>query len=449
MATSPEIRYARAADGTHLGYQVMGDGPVDLLCVGYGTMISIDMRDEEPHFRDFEARLSAFTRFIRFDPRGIGLSDPISARTKAKVEVAAADAVAVLDAVGSERASVFAAGNSGITALTIAATSPERVASLILVHAFARLARAADYPAGIPTRLIDQFVQGVLAEDGEVNDVDDARVLAPTLARDPGYRAWWKRAGQRGASPKSAGALLPMAVRADVRPLLADIACPALVIQRTDSRLVSTGHGRYLADHIADSRLVELPGEDHLPYSGDSDAVVDEIEEFLTGARSGGADRVVTTILFTDIVGSTVQAERVGDHAWRMLLDRHDDMVREQLRRFHGREIKTTGDGMLATFDSPANGMRCARAILDAAGGIGVEVRAGLHTGEVERRGDDVSGIAVHIAQRVSSLAGPGEVLVSRTVTDLVAGSTFAFDDRGRHELKGVAGTWQLFLVRS
>jgi class 3 adenylate cyclase len=221
-------------------------------------------------------------------------------------------------------------------------------------------------------------------------------------------------------------------------------------VQRTKGRVLSPGHGRYLADHIAGAALVELPGADHLPYSGDADAIVDEIEEFVTGVRSGGdPDRVILTILFTDIVGSTEQAERLGDRSWRLLLDRHDEMVREEIRRFRGREIKTTGDGVLATFESPTGGMRCARAILGSADQIGLELRAGLHAGEVELRGDDVSGIAVHIAQRVSSLADAGEVLVSRTVADLVTGSMLEFDDRGEHELKGVAGTWQLFLVRS
>jgi class 3 adenylate cyclase len=208
-------------------------------------------------------------------------------------------------------------------------------------------------------------------------------------------------------------------------------------------------HGRYLADHIAGAHLVELPGADHLPYSGDPGAIVDEIEEFLTGARSGGdPERVVMTILFTDIVGSTEQAERMGDRSWRLLLDRHDELLREQVRRFRGREVKTTGDGMLATFDSPTSGLRCAQAILASAVHVGLEIRAGLHTGEVEVRGDDVSGIAVHIAQRVSSMAGAGDVFVSRTVSDLVTGSAFEFEDRGDHPLKGVAGTWRLFVLR-
>jgi class 3 adenylate cyclase len=450
VAAASETHYARAEDGAHLAYQVRGDGPRDILCVGYGTFISIDMRDEEPHFRAFEARLGSFGRFIRYDPRGIGLSDPASASLELALEVAAADAIAVLDAVGSERAALFAAGGSGLTSLTVAATYPERVSSLVLVNCYARLGRSADYPEGLSNELIDTFLAGVLAEEGEATEVDDAGLMAPTLAQDPTYRAWWKRAGQRGASPSSARALLPASLGGDVRSRLGKVGCPTLVVQRKKDRVLSPGHGRYLAEHIAGAQLVELPGADHLPYSGDAAAIVDEIEEFLTGARSGGdPERVIMTILFTDIVGSTEQAERLGDRSWRLLLDRHDEMLREQLRRFRGREIKTTGDGMLATFESPTSGMRCALAILASADQVGLEIRAGIHTGEVERRGDDVSGIAVHIAQRVSSMAGAGDVFVSRTVADLVTGSAFEFEDRGDHPLKGVAGTWRLFRLRS
>ena len=449
MVTASETHYARAQDGAHLAYQVRGAGPRDLVCLGYGTFVSIDMRDDEPHFRAFEERLGSFSRFIRYDPRGIGLSDPAVASSDLALDVAAADAIAVLDAVESDRATLLAAGGSGLTAVKVAATFPERVASLVLLNCYARLAIAADYPVGHPNEVIDDFLERVLTDDGEDATVDDAALLAPTLAQDPAYRAWWKRAGQRGASPRSARALLPATIGGDVRADLGGVDCPTLVVQRTKDRILSLGHGRYLADHIAGAQLVELPGADHLPYSGDADALVDEIEEFVTGVRGGGdPDRVIRTILFTDIVGSTMQAERLGDRSWRLLLDRHDEMVRDQLRRFRGREIKTTGDGMLATFESPTGGMRCARAIVAAAEQVGLEIRAGLHTGEVELRGDDVSGIAVHIAQRVSSLAGAGEVLVSRTVADLVTGSTLEFEDRGPHELKGVAGTWQLFRVQ-
>ena len=444
----PDTRYAKTGDGSHIAYQVMGDGPLDLVCVGYGNTVSIDMRDEEPHFRRFESRLGSFARFIRFDPRGLGLSDPVTSGTLLGLEHWVDDVMSVLDAVGSAEAVLFAVGGSSLTALLAAASYPERISSLVLLHGYARLIRDEDYPCGFPQRVIDRFLESVLdvSGDGE-GSLDDIELLAPSLAGDPEFRAWWKRAGQRGASPASARALLNTTFAGDVRAALPLISVPALVLHRVDS-VFSLSLSRYLAENISSASLVELPGRDHLPYSGDSEAILEEAEEFLTGVRgTSNVERVLTTVLFTDIVGSTELASRVGDAAWHDLLDRHDTLVRAELRRFRGREIKTTGDGILATFDGPARGMRCASAICRAARGIGVEVRAGLHTGEVEMRGDDVSGIAVHIAQRVSALAGPGEVFVSRTVVDLVAGSGIEFQDRGEHELKGLGGSWRIFAV--
>ena len=277
--------------------------------------------------------------------------------------------------------------------------------------------------------------------------MDDVQLLAASLSGDPGFREWWARAGRRGASPAAARANLEMSFSGDVRSALPLIDAPTLILHR-DPSLFSVGHARYLAEHLGHARLVVLPGGDHLPYGADSDTVIDEIEEFLTGVRGGAAtDRVLTTVLFTDIVGSTERVARSGDRAWHELLDSHDAMTRSELRRFRGREVKTTGDGLLATFDGPARAIRCAQSICAGARRLGIEVRAGLHTGEVEVRGDDVGGIAVHLAQRVSSCADAGEVLVSRTVVDLVAGSGIAFDDRGVHELKGIEGTWGLFSV--
>jgi class 3 adenylate cyclase len=286
--------------------------------------------------------------------------------------------------------------------------------------------------------------------DLETSDstIDDVRMLAPSLASDAEYRAWWRKAGQRGASPATARAILTSAFLADVRTTLPLVEVPTLVLHRTGNRLYSRRHSEYLAEHIVDARLVELQGIDVLPFAGDGDAVVDEIEEFLTGVRgSARADRILTTLLFTDIVGSTQLATRIGDEKWRVLLDQHDAMVRSELRRFRGREVKTTGDGILATFDGPARAIDCAERIHHGARRLGIDVRAGLHTGEVDIRGDDVSGIAVHIAQRVSAMAGPNETLVSRTVVDLVAGSGIGFEDRGESQLKGVPGSWQLFAV--
>jgi class 3 adenylate cyclase len=449
MKGGPESHYARTADGVHIAYQTMGDGPLDLVLVGYGNMISVDIRDDEPHIRRFERRLASFSRFVRFDPQGLGLSDPIPAGTPVSVEQHVDDLMAVLDAIGSSSAALVAVGGSGLTALLAAAQQPDRISSLALIHAYPRMVRDEDYPCGFPVEWADGFMEGVLDLSADAEESDDVVVLAPSLGEDPEFRAFWKRAGQRGASPASARLLLTMMFGSDVRSALPSIQAPTLLLHRIDS-VFSLGHSRYLADHIANARLVELPGRDHLPFAGDSDAILDEVEEFLTGVRGGAdVDRVLTTVLFTDIVGSTEQAVRFGDRAWHDILDRHDTMVRGELRRYRGREVKTTGDGILATFDGPARGMRCAQAICTGARRLGIEVRAGLHTGEVEMRGDDVSGIAVHLAQRVSALAGPSEVLVSRTVVDLVAGSGIEFDDRGEHELKGVAGRWRLFAVET
>jgi len=453
VADGPETKYAQCADGGYVAYQAFGEGALDLICVGFGTLVSIDMRDEEPHLRRFERRLASFSRYIRFDPRGVGLSDPMRSATPNEADDGAddgADVVAVLDDIGSSRASVMAAGASGLRALTAAAAHPDRVSSLVLINCFATLAQSPDYPFGYPKELLDQFINAVIAVGGvEDESVDDIAMFAPSLAEDPDFRAWWIRAGQRSASPVPARAMLTSFLTADLRPLLPSVTPRALVIHRTDS-FVDVAHSRYLADHLPNAQLVILPGMDHLPFAGDTSALLDEVEEFLTGVRGGSeAERVLTTVLFTDIVGSTERAVEIGDSTWHDLLDRHDAMVRVELRRFGGREVKTTGDGMLATFDSPARAMQCASAICTGARELDIEVRAGVHTGEVERRGDDVSGVAVHIAQRVSGLAEPSEVLVSRTVVDLVAGSGIEFVDRGEHPLKGISGAWRLFALVS
>jgi class 3 adenylate cyclase len=445
----PETRYAPSEEGTHVAYQIIGDGPLDLVTVGYGNNISIDMRDEESHVRRFEERLASFSRLIRFDPRGIGLSDAVSPGVGPGIELVVDDIVTVLDAVGSTQACLFAVGGSGLAALLAAAVHPGRVSSLALLHCYARLPRDEDYPFGIPQALLTTFLEAVVNVGGtEDPAMDDVDLLAPSLSGDPVFREWWARAGRRGASPAAARANLEMSFAGDVRSALPLIDAPTLVLHR-DPSLFSVAHGRYLAEHLARARLVVLPGGDHLPYGAHSDVVIDEIEEFLTGVRGGAAtDRVLTTVLFTDIVGSTERVARSGDRSWHELLDSHDAMARTELRRFRGSEVKTTGDGILATFDGPARAIRCAQSICAGAHQLGFEVRAGLHTGEVEVRGDDVGGIAVHLAQRVSSRADAGEVLVSRTVVDLVAGSGIAFDDRGVHDLKGIEGAWGLFAVQ-
>jgi class 3 adenylate cyclase len=448
--TGVETRYARAADGSHVAYQVMGSGPLDLVFVGDGTMISIDMHDEEPHVRRFMGRLASFSRLIRFDRRGIGLSDRLPAGIFPSLELEVADLVSVLDAAGSERASLLAFDSAGMTALMAAAQHAERVTSLVLMHCYARLPQSDDYRFGVPQHVLDRFVESVVdvsRTSTPGDDVDDVRMMVSSVSDDPRFRQWWSRASRQGASPAAARANLVASFETDVRVALPLVHAPVLVLQRRDG-LYDVGHAHYLAEHLPDARLVELPAGDHLPYGRDSDAVVDEIEEFLTGVRGGsGTDRVLTTVMFTDIVGSTQRAATAGDRSWHDVLDRHDTMAREELRRFNGREVKTTGDGIMATFDGPARAIRCAEAICRGARELGIEVRAGLHTGEVEVRGNDIGGIAVHLAQRVSGQAEPNQVLVSRTVVDLVAGSGIAFEDRGQHELKGLEGSWQLFVV--
>ena len=449
MGVTPEpaeTRYAKAPDGAHLAYQIVGDGPIDLLELP-GTLMSIDAVGDQLLWLRFQERLASFCRLIRIDLRGIGLSDPLDASTPPTVERWMDDALAVLDAAGSERTALWGVGFGGAIALLLAASHPDRVSALVLINAFARLVRAPDYEPGVPAALLTNF-QESLVDPAQEPLADDVDLIAPSLAGDPEFRAWWRRSGNRGASPATAGAVYHTLMAVDLRHTLPAIQAPTLVIHRTGNNFVRAGQGRWLAAHLPAARYVELPGADHVAWLGDSDAIADESEEFLTGVRRAPqASRVLATVLFSDIVSSTQRAAEIGDGEWRRVLDGHDDMVRRLLRRFSGREVKFTGDGFMATFDGPARAIQCAVAIRDGARQLGLDVRVGLHCGEVELRGADIGGIAVHIAQRVEALAAPGEVLVSRTVKDLVAGSTVAFDDRGEHVLKGVPDAWQLYRV--
>jgi class 3 adenylate cyclase len=357
------------------------------------------------------------------------------------------DTLTVLDAAGSACPSVMASMDAGCLAVLLAATHPDRVRSLVLVNSYARGLQAPDYPWGWPEQLALQMADDTVEPSGDIGWGLD--FVAPSMAGDEEFRRWCDRSGNRGASPATARALIEVYVRSDVRDILGVITVPTVVIHRIESA-TRIEHGRYLAEHIPDAKMVEVPGVDDFFWVGDADSIIDEVEEFLTGARRGPeSQRVLATVLFTDIVGSTERAARLGDRKWRDLLDAHDQIVRRQLERFRGREIDTVGDGFLATFDGPGRAIQCACAIRDAVRPLEIEVRGGLHTGEIELRDADVAGIAVHLAQRVSGLAQPGEVLVSRTVTDLVAGSGLDFDDRGDHELKGIPGTWKLFAVRA
>ncbi len=440
----PETRYARTADGFHIAYQVLGDGPLDLVAV-LGYVSHVELAWEDPSMAACLRGLASFSRLIVFDRRGLGLSDPIQGAPT--LEDRMQDLRAVMDAAGSERAALFGLSEGGPMAMLFAATYPDRVSALVLYGTFARMMEAADYPWGFPPDVLDRYVEAKVDSWGGDNTVD---YFAPSVAGDLEFRRRWAAFERRATSPAAYRSLMNVNADTDVRDVLPSIRVPTLILHRSGDIPIRVGHGRYLSEHIAGARYVELPGDDHFFWVGDTTAIFDEVEEFLTGHRSTHVpDRVLSTIVFTDIVDSTRTAADLGDRRWRGLLDDHDAMVHVQLDRFRGRQIKSTGDGVFATFDGPARAIHCAGAIRDGARRLGLEIRAGLHTGECEIRGDDLGGIAVHVGARVAGLAGPGEVLVSRTVVDLVAGSGIEFTDRGECELKGVPGMWQLFAVHA
>jgi class 3 adenylate cyclase len=389
-------------------------------------------------------RLASFSRLITFDPRGFGSSGHIDSRAVPAIQTWTDDIHTVMDAAGSDRAAVLAFGENGLSAMLFAATNPQRVTSLVLINAFARYQRSEDCPWGMPAQSIPAYTQAVRDSWGTGAVL---QVLAPSLARNAEAVRRMGRNERLSATPDSS--MIPRAFwESDVTEVLKAIQAPTLAITRTGDHHVRPEHGRYLADRIVGAKLVELTGDDHWPFAGRSDEILDEVEEFVTGARpSPVLDRVLATVLFTDIVSSAERATELGDRQWREVLDRYDDLAGRHLERFRGRQIKTTGDGTLAVFDGPARAVECARALSQAVTQLGFDIRAGLHTGEIETRGDDVSGVAVHIAARVLGLGGPGEVLVSRTVTDLVVGSGIAFEDRGDYQLKGVPGSWRIFAV--
>ena len=446
----PETRYALCGDA-HIAYQVVGKGPLDLLELSNGTNISIDETNEEPHWERYVRRLASFSRLIRFDMRGVGLSDPLSPSEAPTLESTVDDALGVLEAAGAERVAVLGAGFGGAVGILMAATHPDRVQALVLVNSTARWLRDDDYPFGIPAEDVFQWAEAIQDTTGNFEmpeELNDAVLYAVSLASDQGFRQWWARASRRGAGPAAARALAELYNRVDVRSALTSVGAPTLVVHRREQILLPIGHAEYLADHLPNVTFVSVPGSDTLPFSGDIDELIDPMEEFLTGERPVRLpERVLATIMLSDIVGSTERVAELGDRRWRDLLVHHDAMVQRQIQRFRGRLIKHTGDGVLGTFDGPARAISCARSIVEGARQLGIMVRVGLHSGEVEVLDDDVGGIAVHIASRVSDLAGPGQILVSRTVNDLVAGSGIEFSDRGEHELKGVPGTWRLFAV--
>jgi class 3 adenylate cyclase len=447
VAQAPRTRYAKCGDEDlqlDIAYQVFGDGQTDLLVLP-GPSIPIDTIDTEPSMYRFHRRLASFSRVIRFDFRGMGLSSRIPSLDALGPRFWAEDAIAVMDAIGCTQVSVLAPSFNAMVGLVLAADYPERVRSLVIVNGAARVVRGPDYPVGAELSGASRFMTVGIEPDAVEQGFDLLGYIAPSAAHDEAFRAWWDLAGNRAASPSMARAVSKVVIDSDVRDTLARITAPTLILHRADVEYIPVGHGRYLAEHIAGSRYVELPGEDSLYWVGDTAPMLDEIEEFITGVRGRfDAERVLTTIVFTDIVRSTERAAMLGDGRWRDLLDNHDTIVRHELERFGGREVNTAGDGFVATFTGPSVAIACADAIVDAVRVLGIEVRVGIHAGEVEVRGNDVAGLAVHICARVAALAGPSEVLVPSALRDIVAGSRHRFVDRGEHELKGVPGRWRL-----
>jgi class 3 adenylate cyclase len=389
--------------------------------------------------------LETFCRTVWFDARGMGASEGDPLASLAGDNTSDTDLAAVLDAVGFERPAL-ACMDAGMPLIHFSVTHPERVSALVLINSYAHYLREDDYPWGVPPHSIEAFVATVKEGWGTSAAVD---YVAPSRSADQGFREWYGRAGRLGSSPNQLAEITRTSFEADVRRLLPLISCPTLVLHSQDNRYIRLGAGQYLAEHIRDAHLVVLPGDDHLFFAGDTDVLVDEIEEFLTGTRSGAEGDVLSmTILFTDIVASTEQQARVGARTWSRLTDHHDALVRTALGRYRGHEVKTIGDGFLATFDATGRALRCAADILASAKDIGLDLRAGVHTGEVEVRGDDIAGLAVTIAKRVCDLAGPGQVLVSETARGHMVGSGMGFDDRGERSLKGIPGSWRLFALR-
>ena len=441
MAPTPATRYVKS-DDVHVAYQVLGEGPIDLLWVP-GFASNVEAAWQLPEMAAFTRRLASFCRLIVFDKRGTGMSDRGSQIFT--LEQRMHDVQAILDEIGSERAALFGVSEGGPMSILYAATYPERTSSLILYGAYAKRSWAPDYPFGWKDEQWDRVLANMEQNWGTSQEIS-VSMRAPSLMGKPGATEQMASYFRAAASPGAAIAIMKMNREIDVRNILPAIRTPTMILHRISDRVSEIGHARYMAEHIPDAKLVELPGIDHACWTAGSDTILDHIEQFLTGRRqTGQPDRVLATVLFADIAGSTERAAKLGDTRWRELLDNFYLNVRNVLKAHRGREIKTLGDGFLATFDGPARAVRCAGAIRDAVRSLGLEVRCGLHTGECEIVGADLAGIAVHIGARVAALAAPGEVLVSQTVRDLVAGSGLTFEARGAHMLKGVPSEWHLF----
>jgi pimeloyl-ACP methyl ester carboxylesterase len=444
----PETRYAKSGD-VAIAYRVFGDGPVDLVHTP-GAISNVELLWEQPLFAAYSDRIASFCRLIHFDKRGTGLSDRV--KKIATLEERADDIRAVMDAAGSERAVIMGVSEGGPMAVMFAASHPDRTLGLILYGAHARGLWAPDYPWQETEEEARRWLEEQERSPTPISE-DSARAglraVMPSMAEDDEFVRWWASFTRMSISPGARLDLVRMNMDMDVRAVLPAIRVPTLVIHKSGDRAVKVGEGRYLAEHIPGARLAELPGEDHIPVAEDPESVIGEIERFLVTLPDAEPepDTVLATVLFTDIVDSTATSAELGDRRWRELLERHHDAVRRELVRYRGRELDTAGDGFFATFDGPARAIRCACAVTQAVGDLGIEVRVGLHTGECELLDDKVAGIAVSIGARVAARAAPGEVLVSNTVKDLVAGSGIQFAERGTAELKGVPGEWRLYAV--
>ncbi len=440
----PHTHYARSGD-VNIAYQVVGDGPLDLVLV-MGWVSNIDEFWTEPSFAYFLQRLAAFSRLILFDKRGTGLSDRVDENRLPTLEQRMDDVRAVMDACGSRRAALLGISEGGPMCALFAATYPERTAALLTFGSYAKSSAGPDYPWGRTEAEYAEFFADVRNNWGEHPVGLQARV--PSKLHDPAFRQWWTRYLMRSASPQAVLALGAMNCQIDVRAALPVINAPSLIMHRSGDGATRIGGSRYMAREIRGAKFVEFAGDDHLPWTSEVEPVLGEIQEFLTGRRHvQEADRVLATVMFVDIAGSTDRAAAMGDRAWSRQLERFCLLARDQVELHRGREIDTAGDGYFATFDGPARAVRCAQAIGHDALELGFDVRAGLHTGEVEMLGEKVTGIAVHIGARIAARAVPGEVMVSSIVRDLVAGSGLRFEDRGLHELKGVGAHWHLYVA--
>jgi class 3 adenylate cyclase len=438
---APVARYAKSGD-LHIAYAVEGDRPIDIVWVP-PWISQVEYLWAEPSLERFAKRLTQFARVITFDRRGSGLSDPLFGAPTLEEQMD--DVLAVMDAAGSKRAAICGTLEGGPMAALFAATHPDRASALVLYATFARATWAPDYEWAWTAEQRNQEMDASVQHWGEGRI---ASGVAPSMRDEPGFMEWAGRLERLAASPGTIRRIFDLIGEFDVRDVLPSIRVPTLVMHRDRDSFIKVEHSRYIASKIPGARYVELEGEENMFSIGDSEALVGEIEEFLTGTRhEREPDRMLATVLFTDICGSTERAAQVGDRSWRYMLERHDALFRRALDRHRGREVKRTGDGFLATFDGPARAIRCAADVTDSIGSIGIQVRAGLHTGELEVMDGDLGGLAVHIAARVMDQAGPNEVLVSSTVKDLVVGSGIEFEERGEHELRGVPGEWRLFSV--